>query len=388
TYGADEIADALDSLLSGRVTMSEKVCRFERQFAQYIGAKHAVMVNSGSSANLLALMVLANPLTRNHLKRDDEVIVPALGWSTTVFPIHLAGAMPVFVDIDPHTLNIDAARVRAAITPRTKALMIVHLVGNAAPLDDLLQIAREHNLFLVEDTCEGLGGEHRGKKLGTFGDLGTFSFYFSHHLNTIEGGMLVSDNDEFAELARVMRAHGWLRDVKDKSPFLQTYPDFDPRFLFINTGFNLRPTEINAAFGLQQLPKLESFLVAREQNADFWHERLAHYESGVQLLRVPPDSRCAWMSYPLVIKSSAPFTRRELVTHLEAHGIETRPMMAGNFPEQPVMQFFPFRVAGEMQHAHHVMYRGLLFGNHPGIGPLEREYVADSLDTFLKTHVH
>ncbi|MCA1554426.1 MAG: DegT/DnrJ/EryC1/StrS family aminotransferase, partial [Chloroflexi bacterium] len=296
TYGADEIADALESLLSGRVTMSEKVQRFEQQFAVTIGAKHAVMVNSGSSANLLALMVLANPLTRGHLERDDEVIVPALGWSTTVFPIHLAGATPVFVDIDPETLNVDAARVRDAITPRTKALMIVHLVGNAAPLDELLQIAREHNLFLVEDTCEGLGGEYRGKKLGAFGDMGTFSFYFSHHVNTIEGGMLVSNDDQFAELARVMRAHGWLREVKDKSPFLQAYPDFDPRFLFINTGFNLRPTEINAAFGLQQLPRLESFLAARELNADCWHERLARYEEHLQLLRVPPDSRCAWMS--------------------------------------------------------------------------------------------
>jgi CDP-4-dehydro-6-deoxyglucose reductase, E1 len=384
-YGVDEIAEALDSLLSGRLTMGDKVQRFERAFADYLNVKHAVMVNSGSSANLLAFMVLANPLTPDHLGPGDEVIVPALGWSTTVYPIHLAGATPVFVDIDPETLNVDLDQVRAAIGPRTRAIMVVHLLGNPAPISDLAELARRHGLFLVEDTCEAVGSEYGGKKVGTFGDLGSFSFYFSHHISTIEGGMLVTDDDVLAELARVLRAHGWLREVKDKSAFTRRYPDIDPRFLFINSGFNLRPTEINAAFGLHQLARLERFLSAHQVNADYWHGQLAPYESLVQLLKVPdvPGTRCTWMSYPIVLKPSAGFPRAALVSHLEGRGIETRPMMAGNFPEQPVMQLYPYRVFGDLAHAHHVMHAGLLFGNHSGIGPTEREYVADALKAFL-----
>lgn len=385
TFGTDEIAEALDSLLSGRLTMGDKVQRFEDAFATYLGVKHAVMVNSGSSANLLALMALANPLTPNHIGPGDEVIVPALGWSTTVYPIYLTGATPVFVDIDPATLTIDPDQVRAALTSRTKAIMIVHLLGNPCALAELTDLARAHHLFLIEDACEALGAEYGGKKAGTFGDMGSFSFYFSHHITTIEGGMLVTENDALAELARVLRAHGWLREVKDKTTFINQYPDIDPRFMFINSGFNIRPTEINASFGLHQLPKLEEFICAREVNAEFWRRRLAPYESMLQLLRVQeaPHTRCTWMSYPLVIKPGAPFPRAALVSHLEALGIETRPMMAGNFPEQPVMKLYPFRAVGDMARAHHVMRAGVLFGNHAGIGQTERDYVASGLAAFL-----
>src|SRR3989304_4116275 len=204
SYGHEEVIEVLDSLLSTNVTMGKKVHLFEEAFAEYLGVKHAVMVNSGSSANLVALSVLTNDQLPNRIMPGEEIIVPATLWTTTINPIGDVGAVPVVVDVELDTMNIDPAKVEEAVNEKTRAIMPVHLLGNPAKIEEIHRIATEHNLFIIEDACEAHGGMVGNKKVGTFGDIGTFSFFFSHHISTIEGGMVVTDNDEYAELARAL----------------------------------------------------------------------------------------------------------------------------------------------------------------------------------------
>ncbi|MEY2532094.1 MAG: CDP-4-dehydro-6-deoxyglucose reductase, partial [bacterium] len=255
-YGADEVSAALDCLLDQQVTMGERVREFEQAFAEFMGSRHAIMVNSGSSANLLAMSVLASDRIPNGLRPGDEVIVPAVTWATTISPVLQLGCVPVLVDIDADTPNRRPQDLADAISPRTRAIFPVHLLGNPIDMPALMDVAAEHDLMVIEDTCESLGSTIGGRKVGSFGQFGTFSFYFSHHITTIEGGMLVTDDDELADLARSMRAHGWTRDMSNRDELEAASPWIDPRFLFVNLGYNLRPTELQAAFGLVQLGRL------------------------------------------------------------------------------------------------------------------------------------
>lgn len=384
SFGWEEIAEALDSLLTARTTMGPKVRRFERLFADYVGVRHAVMVNSGSSANLLALSVLANPALEGHLQPGDEVITPALTWATTVFPIVNVGAVPVLVDVDPQTLNIDADEIERAITPRTRAIMPVHLLGNPCDMDRITAIARRHRLFVVEDCCEAHGAEWRGRRVGSFGDMSTFSFFFTHHISTMEGGMLLTDSDEYADLARSLRVFGWVRDRSDGEALAGRYPDIDPRFLFTNLGYNLRPTELQGAFGLHQLDRLDPFIEGRRDNARYWHDRLRTYADRLVVHEEAPDTRHVWFGFPLTVRPEARFRASDLVTHLEARGVETRPIMAGNIAEQPAMRLLPHRTGGELPNARYLHRNAFFFGNHQGIGPAEREAIADYISEFVE----
>ena len=229
--------------------MGPKVKEFEEVFASSFGWTDGVMNNSGSSANLLAVAALANPATEDGLRPGDEVIVPALSWSTTVWPLIQCGLKPVIVDIDPATFNIDPNEIEQAIGPKTRAVMIVPVYGNPCDMDAIVEICKRRNLILIEDCCEALGAYYDGKAVGKFGRVGTFSFYFSHHLTTLEGGITVTDDFELAELMRILRAHGWVREVKDRERWLKKYPEFDPRFLFVNVGYNLRPMELSGRDG-------------------------------------------------------------------------------------------------------------------------------------------
>ena len=228
TFSAGEINAALECLLSTYVTMGPKVKKFEETFVSTFGWTDGVMNNSGSSANLLAVAALANPATKDGLKPGDEVIVPALSWSTTVWPIIQCGLVPVIVDIDPATFNIDPNEIEKAIGPKTRAVMIVPVYGNPCAMDAIVDICKRRNLILIEDCCEALGAYYDGKAVGKFGRVGTFSFYFSHHLTTLEGGITVTDDFELAELMRILRAHGWVREVKDRDRWLKQYPDIRP----------------------------------------------------------------------------------------------------------------------------------------------------------------
>lgn len=386
SYGADEVKEALDSMLSSFVTMGKKVAQFEKDFAAYVGAKHALMVNSGSSANLLALAVLANPAYGSVLKPGDEVIVPAVTWSTTLWPVVNMGATPVLVDVDRRTLNIDPAAVEAAITPKTKAIFVVHLLGNPAQMDQLMAIAEKHKLILIEDTCESLGAEFGGKKVGTFGLMGTYSTYFSHHMTTIEGGMVVTDDDEAAELLRMLRSHGWTRHLVHRQEVEALHADLDPRFLFVNIGYNLRATDVQAAFGIHQLRKLDGFNQTRARSTIRLREKLAPVARFLEFPQETPGGFTPWFGFPMFVTEDAPFTRQELQRHLEAKGIETRPIVAGNLAVQPALKLYAHRIGGPLPAADHIMARGIFFANHGMMKDEEIDYIAEQILAFCQTH--
>ncbi|MBV8939053.1 MAG: aminotransferase class I/II-fold pyridoxal phosphate-dependent enzyme, partial [Alphaproteobacteria bacterium] len=262
-FGAEEINAMIAQSLSTFVTMGKQVRKFEEQCADYFGSTFALMNNSGSSANLLAIAALANPAWNDPLKAGDEVIVPALSWATTVWPLVQHNLVPVFVDCDAATYNFDYAKLEAAITSKTRAIMLVHVYGNPCDMDIILALAKKHDLYVIEDTCESMGATFKGKHVGTLGDCGTMSFYYSHHITTFEGGICFTDNFDLVELMRVLRAHGWSREADEKEKYIREYPDIDPRFIFINQGYNLRPTEVQAAMGMQQLPKLAHYVKNR-----------------------------------------------------------------------------------------------------------------------------
>jgi CDP-6-deoxy-D-xylo-4-hexulose-3-dehydrase len=383
TFGADEICEALESLLTTQVTMGAKVRRFEREFSQHFGFPYSMMVNSGSSANLLAVAGLCNPAMANGLRPGDEVIVPALSWSTTIWPLIQHGLVPVIVDIDPTTLNIDPNEIERAISDKTRGIMLVHVYGNPCDMDAISQIVERHSLILIEDCCEALDASYGGRPVGSFGRVGTFSFYFSHHITTLEGGMCVTGDIDCAEMIRILRAHGWVRETDDQERYTNEYPDIDPRFLFVNLGYNLRPTELQGGFGYVQLNKLKSFVDIRKDNARFWANELGHLKEFLEFQEETPQGSHSWFGFPMGVRGTAPFSVGELCVFLNGRGIETRPIIAGNIAAQPALRHYDHRVVGDLPRSSHVMTGGFTFGNHQAIDENARQYVADAMKDFL-----
>ena len=266
-FGSEEVIESLESLISTWVTMGKKVKTFESQFNDYVGQKKALMVNSGSSANLLTFSALSSPNFQNRIKPGDEVICPAVTWSTSIYPILNVGAKPVLVDVDVNTLNVLPETIENAITPKTKAIMAVHLMGNPCQTDKIKQIADNKGINLIEDCCEAHGAKIGNKSVGSFGICSTFSFFLSHHITTIEGGMVLTNNDTIIDIATAQRAHGWIREMQNADEIANEYPDIDRRFLFYETGFNLRPTEIQGAFGIHQKKKQDGNVNVRRKIA-------------------------------------------------------------------------------------------------------------------------
>lgn len=390
-YGAEETMAALDCLLSQRVTMGAKVATFEREFAEAVGAKHAIMCNSGSSANLLIMTATTHPALGSSdlpapLTAGDEIIVPAVTWATTVWPILQLGCVPVFVDVDLDTLNMDPAQVRRAVGARTRAIAPTHLLGNPVEMDPIMELARERGLWLLEDSCESLGSTYGGRKTGTLGHMGSFSFYFSHHITTIEGGMVVTDSDELADLCRSMRAHGWVRDISTRERFQKLYPEIDGRFLFAHLGYNLRPTDLQGAIGSVQLRRLDGFNQERQRNAAILTAALRKYHDWVHPAAATSKSVHTWFGFPMIITEKAPFTRSEMIAHLEAAGIETRPIIAGNITRQPALQGSRYRTVGMLPNATVVHERGLFIGNNPGLTEPVLDFIVATLTGFLERH--
>ena len=384
TFGADEINAALGTLLSTYVTMGAQTRNFEELCSRHFGFDHGVMVNSGSSANLLAVAALVNPVTTNRLNPGDEVIVPALSWSTTVWPLIQCGLIPVIIDVDPDTLNLDLAEVRKAIGPKTRAIMPVHVYGNPCDMDELMQLAQQHKLTVIEDCCEALGATYRGKSVGAFGAVGTFSFYYSHHITTLEGGICHTNNFELAETMRILRAHGWVRETQGRAKYEAQHPEIDPRFLFVNVGYNLRPTELQASFGPIQLPKLEKFIAVREGNAAYWRGKMAPFAKYFRFQKATPHGRHSWFGFPMVVQPDAPFSPNELRAFLKEHQIENRPLIAGNIAQQPALKLFPHRVVGDLKESNLIMSNGFTFGNHQGVNEAARDYILEIMTKFLK----
>lgn len=388
--GSEEIDAAKAVLDSGYLTMGERCRAFEQAFADYLGVRHAVMVNSGSSANLLAMFAMANPLVPtgegrpSRILPGSEVIVPALTWSTTVWPVVQIGAKPVFVDCDSRTLQMDPKAIEAAISPRTSAIVVVHVLGGAVNVAETRAIADRNKLWLFEDTCESLGVTWDGKPVGTFGEFGSFSFYFSHHITTIEGGMVVTNDGKLAELLRTMRAHGWSRNMDNPAEVAAQYPDIDPRFLFVTTGFNLRPMEINAAIGIVQLKRLAHFNESRRRIAVQLNLSLTALEEDghLSLIRHDPCVNPAPFGYTVVCKTRQ--SRNGLVRHLEAAGIETRPVICGNLVRQPALTHFEYAVSGDLAGANRIMDCGLYWGSHPDMTDDDINYIVETVRAYFQ----
>lgn len=385
SFGWEEVWEVLESMLSSKVTMGEKVRQFEVQLAAYLEAKHVVMTNSGSSANLLALSALASPTLENRIKNGNEVIVPAVAWSTTLFPVLNIQAIPVLVDVDLETYNISFEQLKKAVTSKTKAVVAVHIAGNPCEMRPILDFAHKKKLFVIEDSCESLGAEIEGKKVGSFSDMATFSFFFTHQLSTIEGGAVATNNDEYADILRSLRAHGWIREMSSKKRIAKQFKHIDEAFLFYTVGFNLRPTELQGAFGMHQLKKLDDYIESRRKNAEYWLDSFSTYSRYLAIPVERDGTRHSWFSYPLLIKENAPFTKQQLVKFLRAKLIEARGVIAGgNLAEQPVMELVQHRVVGSLPNSRLVMRNSLMFGNHQDIRKEEREYIASCMRDFVR----
>ena len=346
----DEILSAVESVLDGQLTMSTNVREFEKMFAKKVGVPHAIMCNSGSSANLLALAALTNHLRAKHLVAGDEVLIPVVCWSTSLWPIVQMGLIPVFVDVDPVTLNVDLTDLKKRITSKTRGFLAVHVLGNCCDMTELASICSDHDIFLIEDTCESLGSTFTGKHLGTFGAFGTFSFYFSHHITTGEGGMVVCQTEEDADLIRCLRAHGWTRELSNRDSIHEANPQVDPRFMFVNVGYNLRPMEISGAVGKCQLARLDSMNKNRKENRERLLTALVSSELWSNQLRFPEalsGANPAWFGFVVLLRKDLSGILSEYLKYLTAHGIENRPIISGNFVHQPAIRSLELRTDPE-----------------------------------------
>jgi len=390
TIGEEERSAAKAIIDSDALTMGAQCRAFEREFAVYLGVEHAVMVNSGSSANLIALFAMSDALVPNddtlprRILSGSEVIVPALTWSTTIWPVLQAGAKPVFVDCDPYSLQMKPEAIEAAITPDTSAIIVVHVLGGAVDVAAVEAIARRRNLWLFEDTCEALGVAWNGKNVGSFGHLASFSFFFSHHITTIEGGMVVTNDARLADLLRAIRAHGWVRDMHARKEIEAGYPHIDPRFLFLTTGFNVRPTEINGAIGLQQLKKLPAFNESRRAIARSLDAGLAALDQAGKLTLIRHDPRVTPAPFGYTVLCGSRDVRDGLRDHLEASGVETRPVICGNLTRQPALAHHSYRINGELVGADRVMDCGIYWGTHPFMTEDDVGYIVATVTKYFR----
>jgi CDP-6-deoxy-D-xylo-4-hexulose-3-dehydrase len=361
TWDNEEVEVASQLLSSGKLTMGPEVAEFEKQFAKYIGTKYAVMFNSGSSANLGILAALRY-MKNSPIKPGDHIIVPAVSWSTTYYPVNQCDFILDFVDIDSQTLNIDPKLVESAITPNTKAIFAVNLLGNPANLVELKKIADEHNILLIEDNCESLGAEINKRKTGSFGIAGSHSFFFSHHICTMEGGMVTTNSLELAEAMISLRAHGWTRGLPNQnSVFNKSNNHWEDFFRFVLPGYNLRPLEISGAIGQIQLRKFPSFLQARRRNAKKFTELLLN-SSSYQIQQEVGNS--SWFGFSIILKGSLKGKRELLLKVLEENKVDTRPIVAGNFTINPVMEHLKFSTLPNLPNASLIHNEGFFIGNH------------------------
>jgi len=362
SWGPEEIAAMRQVIESGRFTMGENVQRFEEAFAAKFGVKHALMVSSGSTANLVGVGALFYAKDRP-LQRGDEVIVPAISWATTYYPLQQYGLRLKFVDIEIDTLNMDVSRLEQALTPRTRMVVAVSILGNPCALDRLRAFCDRHGLILFEDNCESMGSSLNGKLAGTFGDVGTFSTFFSHHISTMEGGVLVTNDAELAHVARSMRAHGWTRDLPaDTTIYEKRDEDFFEAYRFILPGYNARPLEIAGAIGVEQLKKLDAMVEARRRNAALFQKLFAADE---RFIIQRENGRSSWFCFTIILNPDLRIDRAKVMAALKQADIGYRIITGGNFLRHDVIRYFDYERVGEIKNADIAHDRGFFVGNHP-----------------------
>ncbi len=355
--------DALQRVIaSGVYSMGKEVFSFEMQFAKFTNSKYCVMVNSGSSANLV--MVGAMFYKKNNpWKIGDEVIVPAVSWSTTYYPLYQYGLKIKFVDIDLETLNFDLTALEKAITPKTRGILAVNLLGNPNDFEKIQQMIKGKDITLLEDNCESLGATFKGKQAGTFGVMGTFSSFFSHHISTMEGGMVVTDDLELHQILICLRAHGWTRNLPKENLVCGIKSDdfFEESFRFVLPGYNVRPLEMEGALGKEQLIKLPTFIKERRANAKHFQEVFNNHQLFIVQKEIGESS---WFGFSMVIRPEVKIDRKIFVKTFDKSGIESRPIVAGNFAKNEVVKYFNYEVHDELKNAEYIDTKGLFVGNN------------------------
>jgi len=390
----DDMAFMVEAVLDGWLTTGRFNDAFEEELAKYLGVGTVLTTNSGSSANLLALSALTSyKLGERRLKPGDEVITVAAGFPTTVNPIILNGLIPVFVDVEIPTYNIDVDQLGEALSPKTRAVMIAHTLGNPFQLDKVSQFAKEHNLWLVEDCCDALGSEFAGQRVGTFGDLGTLSFYPAHHITMGEGGAVFTSSAELAVLVESFR--DWGRDCycapgkentcgKRFGWQLGELPaGYDHKYIYSHLGYNLKITDIQAACGLSQLKKIDQFVYKRRQNFEHLKTSLTSLEEFLVLPEPTPGSNPSWFGFPITLKQTSGTYRRDLLEYLDQRQIGTRLVFAGNVTKQPYFKGRNYRVIGNLDNSDTIMNQTFWIGVYPGLTTEMLDYVVDTIETYF-----
>lgn len=392
--GAAELKNMVEASLDGWLTTGRFNAEFETRLAKYLGVKHLITVNSGSSANLVAFSTLTSPrLGERAIKQGDEVIGVAAGFPTTVNPILQFGAVPVFVDVDLTTHNIDASKIEAAITPKTKAIMLAHSLGNPFNLDVVTALCKKYNLWLVEDCCDALGATYNGQLVGTFGDIATLSFYPAHHITMGEGGAVFTNNAELKLIAESFR--DWGRDCycppgKDNTCNkrfcwkLGNLPEgYDHKYTYSHLGYNLKITDMQAACALAQLDRVDEFIETRKANFTYLKNRLKSCENFLHMPEATPNSEPSWFGFPVVLKESAGVKRVDLLNYLDQNKIATRLVFAGNLVRQPYMIGKNYRISGELTNSDIVMNQSFWLGVFPALTHEHLDYIAEKLEEFF-----
>ena len=364
TWDQKEIDAMQNVIATGNFTMGKNVKSFEKIFSQYVGSQNAVMVNSGSSANLLmiaALFYTKNPKLK--LKRGDEVIVPAVSWSTSYYPLYQYGLKIKFVDISLETLNYDLDQLESAISKNTRVILAVNLLGNPNDFDCINKIIKEKNIILLEDNCESMGATFNNKKTGTFGVMGTFSSFYSHHISTMEGGLIATDDQELYQILISLRSHGWTRGLPTKNLICDDKDDdsLEESFRFVLPGYNVRPLELEGAIGIEQVKKLPMIISERRKNAELFKNILTDHPNLIIQKEVGMSS---WFGFSIIVRPNSNLSRNELVSRLNHLGFELRPIVTGNFLKNDVIKFFDYEVHGDLKNAEYLDKNGLFIGNH------------------------
>ena len=369
--------DAIQSVIDKDMyTMGDSVREFENDFSNFMNTKYSVMVSSGSTANLLATAALF--FTKNpKLKRGDEVIVPAVSWSTTYFPLQQYGLRLKFVDIDLETLNYDLKALEEAVSDSTKMIMVVNLLGNPNDFDIINAIIKDKDIFLIEDNCESMGATFNDKQAGTFGIMGTFSTFFSHHMATMEGGFITTDDKELYHILLSIRAHGWTRNLpKDNLVCNKSDDWFEESFRFVLPGYNVRPLEMSGAIGIEQLKKLPAFLDQRRKNAKYFVEL---FENHPDFIIQKDIDNSSWFGFSIIIKPSSNLIRKDIINRLKENKIDCRPIVTGNFTRNEVMKYFDYEIHGELENAEYLHQNGFFVGNSQVDLKMEIEFLFNTL---------
>jgi CDP-4-dehydro-6-deoxyglucose reductase, E1 len=342
-FNKKDLQEGINVLKSGFITMNKHTISFENEFAKKLKMKFALMVNSGSSANLLATFASCNPLRKNKFKIGDEALIPVLCWSTSLWPLVQAGLKPKFIDINPKTLNVNADDLISKITKKTKVIMLINVLGISDDLKKIKDYAKKKNIIIIEDNCEALGAKYDKKYLGSFGDFGTFSFFYSHQITSGEGGMIVCNNRQDYEILLALRSHGWSRSKYTYAKNAKKYSNLDPRYIFINSGFNLRPTDIQAAMGLNQFKRLNFFIKNRILNKNKIINKIIkdkRWNNQFSFIDVPKKVSPSYMNLPIFINRKFKEKKKKFIKFIEKKGLESRPIISGSFVNQPSSKLY------------------------------------------------